>query len=98
METNTKLVLTRWIRGAAPESSHPDDMTRFYNVVYERLKSNDYINSDELAKVISENLKWDKNQINDFSIDTVIHIEKIIGFINFLKSEKQINIFNLLKE
>ena len=97
METSTKVALTRWITGAGPESPHPLDLKRFYNVVYECIKNGEYVDSDELAEIISQNLKWDEKQINSFSIDSAIQIEKIAGFIDFLKSEKQINIYNLLK-
>jgi hypothetical protein len=96
MERNTKDALIRWIRGAAPESAHPYDMERFYNVVFECLKNGENIDSDELAEIIRENLKWHENQVLDFSEETVITIEKIMKFIDFLKSEKQINLYNLL--
>jgi len=71
-------------------------MERFYNVVFECLKNGENINSDELAEIIRENLKWHENQVLDFSEETVITIEKIMKFIDFLKSEKQINLYNLL--
>lgn len=96
METTTKEALTRWIRGAAPESAHPFDMKRFYNVVYECLVNDEFINSDELAEIIRENLKWNEDKIQRFSIDTAISAEKIIKFIGFLKSEKQIDIYEML--
>lgn len=96
MKSNTKEALTRWINGAAPESAHPYDMNRFYNLVYECLVNGENIDSDELAEMIRENLKWHEGQVQSFSEETVISIEKIMGFIDFLKSEKQINLYNLL--
>ncbi|WP_372948160.1 hypothetical protein [Mariniphaga sp.] len=96
MESNTKDALIRWIKGTAPESAHPYDMKRFYNVVYECLKNGENIDSDELAEIIRENLNWNEKQVLDFSEVTVITIEKIMKFIDFLKSEKQINIYNFL--
>jgi len=98
MEANTKNALTRWIKGDAPESDHPLDMRRFYNVVYECLKNDEYIDSDELAEMIRNNLKWHEEKVQNFSKETVIIIEKIIGFIDYLKSEKQINVYNKLRE
>ena len=96
MKSNTKQALSLWINGAAPESAHPCDMNRFHNFVYECLINGENIDTDELADTISENLTWNDEKIRKFSEGTVIHIKKIMEFIDFLKSKKQINIYNLL--
>lgn len=96
MDKELKLVVERWITGAAPESFHNFDMKRFYDVIFQSLLSNEKINSEYLEKVIREKLKWHDKKIEEFATEKAILLEVIIGFIEYLKSQKGINIYNQL--
>lgn len=96
MEKEMKLAMERWINGAAPESAHPFDMRRYYDIIFECLKYGDRINSEDLAKMIKENLKWGDEKIEEFALEKAILADHIIGFVEYLKSQKGINVFNLI--
>ena len=97
MEPKVKEALIRWICGPGPESAHWKDKERFYTVIFEVLSSSDNnISFEETCDIIRDNLKWNENTIQKFVEKKSIEIENIVGFINFLKEEKQINLYNLL--
>ncbi len=91
-----KLAMEKWITGAAPESAHPFDMRRYYDIIFECLKNDDRINSEELSTIIKENLKWGEEKIEDFASEKAILADNIIGFVKYLKSQKGINVFELI--
>lgn len=96
MKTNTKKTFAAWIGGAGPESAHFFDEERFNNAVYELIKEGDVIDEDDIALIIKENtnIKWDDDSITNFCERTVGRIGNIIGFLDFLKEKKQINLYN----
>mgnify|MGYP001811352616 CR=1 FL=1 len=84
MNTKTKVALTRWLLGAAPEAPKDSDNQRFYYFVCECLIAETNIDSDDLADLARKNLKWDENSIIEFSSEPDISIQKNNGFIEFL--------------
>jgi hypothetical protein len=96
MKKDTKIAVERWVTGAGPASAHPCDKERYYNIIYQCLVNNDRLDSEELAKILKTNLNWAEEKIEDFSSKKSILAEYIIGFIDYLKSEKEINIYNEL--
>ena len=96
MDKDLKLVTERWITGAAPESAHPADMRRFYDIIFQCIKNDDRVNSEELANLIKENLQWTDEKIEEFSTDKAILADDIVGFVQYLKSQKGINVIDLI--
>ena len=94
MESKTKEALTYWITGAAPESAHPSDMKRFYDAIFACLASGDRVDYEELSKIIKENLKWNEEKVEEFAIEKAILADHILGFVEYLKSQKRINVYN----
>ena len=89
--------MENWVKGAAPESSHPFDMRRFYEIIFQCLVSEDRFLSEDVIEIAKEHLKWDEAEIQKFARRKTILAENILGFVEFLKSEKNINVYNQLK-
>ncbi len=96
MEVEVKSAINKWIKGPGPESTNENDMRRYYDIIYQCLISGCRIDSDDIERIIKENLNWDSAVIEDFASEKAILADDIIGFIDYLKSEKNINIYNLL--
>lgn len=85
-----------WIKAAAADSVHPYDMNRFYDLIFKCIELGETIDYEEIKTLIHQNLKWNEEYVVEFAKDKAILAEKIIGFIDYLKSERQINVYNLL--
>ena len=92
MKSNIKTALDKWINGPGPDSYHPLDMNRFYEVIYECIKENKWLTSEVINASVKENLKWTEIKRDEFSEEFSIKAENIIGFVDFLKNKKGIDI------
>lgn len=92
MRSNIKTALDKWINGPGPDSYHPLDMNRFYEVIYECIKENKWLTSEVINASVKENLKWTEIKRDEFSEEFSIKAENIIGFVDFLKNKKGIDI------
>jgi len=96
MDNQTKQQLSKWI-GSFPESGHPFDEERFYELIFQCLKNEDYIDSDDIKNMLVEKeKKWSDDYMNEFALDKSALISRIISFVDFLKEKKKINIYNQL--
>lgn len=92
MKSNIKTALDKWINRPGPDSYHPLDMNRFYEVIYECIKENKWLTSEVINASVKENLKWTEIKRDEFSEEFSIKAENIIGFVDFLKNKKGIDI------
>ena len=92
MKSNIKTALDKWINGSGPDSYHPLDMNRFYEVVLQCIKEDEVLTQEQIAASVKENLKWVDIKTNEFSEEFAIIAENIISFVDFLKNEKDIDI------
>lgn len=92
MKSNIKTALDKWINGSGPDSYHPLDMNRFYEVVLQCIKEDEVLTQEQIAASVKENLEWMETKTNEFSEEFAIKAENIIGFVDFLKNKKGIDI------
>ena len=100
MKYKTKKAFSAWISGVGPESANFFDEERFNNAVYESIKEGDVIDEDDLNLIIKENthIKWNEDSIINFCEQTCRRIDAIIHFLDFLKSKKGIDVYQIIEE
>lgn len=76
-----------WL-GSHPESEHPYDRDRWYNLIKQSLIKNEPIDFDEVKKYISKNKEW----IDEFTEEFIDRKENeyliITSFFNYFSKEQ----------
>lgn len=92
MKISIKKALDNWIKGAGPFSYHTIDMNRFYELVYECIKEDYILTQEDIANAMKEHLKLIDTKVHEKSEEFEMRAAAIIGFIKYLKEEKDIDI------
>lgn len=84
--------IEKWVREANPESAHIFDRNRFYEIIFECLKNGEPLDSEDVRYFVEERFPWSDRKIMEFTERAERDSEMILGFIEFLKTEKSIDV------
>ena len=92
MKISIKKALDNWIKSLNPTVTHPLDMNRFYNLVCQCIKEGYILTYEDIADTLKEHTRLIDRKVDEKSNEFEMRAAAIIGFIKYLKEEKDIDI------
>ena len=90
MNQEIKNLLSVWV-GAFPESGHPLDNERLYDLVFSYTKNHVIGGNEDIYQEIKEQKKWDDEYSQKFSEEFSSIISHIVDFVDYLKEKHAID-------
>lgn len=92
MKISIKKALDRWVKSLNHTISHPSDMNRFNELVYECIKEDYILTYEDIADALKEHTKLIDAKVHEKSEEFEMRVGAIRTFVLFLKYEKDIYI------